>query len=64
VSGSFTFLTKDKDFASLSIAWGAPPKVILLQTDNCSTATIERIIPTMPFVFQSSGMTPGTAYSF
>jgi predicted nuclease of predicted toxin-antitoxin system len=40
----FAFLTKDKDYASLSIIWGAPPKVILLQTGNCSTATIERII--------------------
>ena len=35
----FTFLTKDKDFASLSIIWGAPPKVILLQTGNCSRRT-------------------------
>jgi len=32
----FAFLTKDKDFANLSIARGAPPKVILLQTGNCS----------------------------
>jgi predicted nuclease of predicted toxin-antitoxin system len=40
----FTFLTKDKDFANLSLAWGAPPKVILLQTGNCSTAKIVRII--------------------
>ena len=40
----FTFLTKDKDFAGLSIVWGTPPKVILLQTGNCSTARIERII--------------------
>jgi predicted nuclease of predicted toxin-antitoxin system len=40
----FTFLTKDKDFASLSITWGAPPKVILLQTANCSTAKTERLI--------------------
>jgi predicted nuclease of predicted toxin-antitoxin system len=40
----FTFLTKDKDFASLSITWGAPPKVILLQTGNCSTAKIERLV--------------------
>ena len=38
------FLTKDKDFANLSIAWGAPPKVILLQTGNCSTAEIVRIV--------------------
>ena len=40
----FTFLTKDKDFASLSMTLGAPPKVILLQTGNCSTAQIERIV--------------------
>ena len=40
----FTFLTKDKDFASLSITWGVPPKVILLQSGNCSTVTIERIV--------------------
>ncbi len=33
----FTFLTKDKDFANLSLVAGAPPKVILLQTGNCST---------------------------
>ncbi len=32
----FAFLTKNKDFASLSLARGAPPKVILLQTGNCS----------------------------
>jgi predicted nuclease of predicted toxin-antitoxin system len=41
---SFTFLTKDKDFASLSLAWGAPPKVILIQLGNCSTIVIERAI--------------------
>jgi predicted nuclease of predicted toxin-antitoxin system len=43
-TNDFTLLTKDKDFASLGIAWGAPPKVILLQTGNCSTASIERMI--------------------
>ncbi len=40
----FTFLTKDKDFANLSIIWGAPPKVILLQTGNCSTSIIKDIV--------------------
>lgn len=40
----FTFLTKDKDFANLSIAWGAPPKVILLQTGNSSTAELIQLI--------------------
>jgi predicted nuclease of predicted toxin-antitoxin system len=41
---SFTFSTKDKDFASLSMVWGTPPKVILLLTGTCSTASVERII--------------------
>ena len=36
----FAFMTKDKDFAGLSLARGAPPKVILLQTGNCSTDEI------------------------
>ena len=40
----FAFLTKDKDFVNLSIARGAPPKVILLQTGNCSTVRIIRIV--------------------
>lgn len=41
---ALVFLTKDKDFANLGMVWGAPPKVILLQTGNCSTAKIEHII--------------------
>jgi len=32
----YVFITKDKDFANLSLARGAPPKVILIQTGNCS----------------------------
>ena len=40
----FTFLTKDKDFASLSLAWSAPPKVILLQVGNCSATAIEHLL--------------------
>jgi predicted nuclease of predicted toxin-antitoxin system len=40
----FAFLTKDKDFANLSIARGAPPKVILLYTGNCSTYELVRIV--------------------
>ncbi len=39
-----TFMTKVKDFANLSLAWGAPPKVVLLQVGNCSTAAIEGLI--------------------
>jgi predicted nuclease of predicted toxin-antitoxin system len=40
----FAFLTKDKDFANFSLASGAPPKVILLQTGNCSTDRILGIL--------------------
>jgi predicted nuclease of predicted toxin-antitoxin system len=43
-ANGFTFLTKDKDFVNLSLTLGSPPKVVLLQTGNCSTAQIERII--------------------
>lgn len=43
-SHGLTLITKDKDFASLSIALGAPPKVILLQTGNCSAAKLIEII--------------------
>ena len=32
----YTIVTKDKDFANLSLVWGAPPKVIFLQLENCS----------------------------
>ena len=37
----FTVVTKDKDFANLSLVWSAPPKVILLQLGNCSVQQIE-----------------------
>ena len=40
----FVFLTKDKDFASLSLTRGAPPKVILLQTGNCSADKVLSIV--------------------
>ena len=33
----FTIVTKDADFQRLSLAWGAPPKVVWLRTGNCST---------------------------
>lgn len=43
-ANGFMLLTKDKDFANLSIAQGAPPKVILIQSGNCATMIIERIV--------------------
>ena len=43
-ANGFAFLTTDKDFANLSLARGAPPKVILLQTGNCSAVRIMQIV--------------------
>lgn len=43
-ANQFMLLTKDKDFVNLSLTLGPPPKVVLLQTGNCSTSQIERII--------------------
>jgi predicted nuclease of predicted toxin-antitoxin system len=37
----FTIVTKDKDFANLSLVWDPPPKVIFLQLGNCSVQQIE-----------------------
>ena len=45
-ANEFTFVTKDKDFAGLSMVRGAPPKVVLVQTGNSSTALIEGVIRT------------------
>jgi len=45
-ANQFTLLTKDKDFVNLSLTVGSPPKVVLLQTGNCSTSQIERMIRT------------------
>lgn len=39
VSG-FTIVTKDKDFANLSVVWGSPPKVIFLRVGNCKVSDI------------------------
>ena len=40
----YTFITKDKDFAHLSIVRGTPPQVILLQTGNSSTDELSNLI--------------------
>jgi predicted nuclease of predicted toxin-antitoxin system len=63
-SHNFAFLTKDKDFASLSLIWGAPPKVILLQTGNCSTAEAERLVRNNTIRFLNSKTIAGAACSF
>jgi predicted nuclease of predicted toxin-antitoxin system/uncharacterized protein (DUF433 family) len=43
-ANGFVFLTKDKDFVSLSLTLGPPPKVVLVQTSDCFTSQIEHIV--------------------
>ena len=38
----FAIVSKDGDFSSRSVLYGAPPKVIWLAVGNCSTGEIER----------------------
>jgi predicted nuclease of predicted toxin-antitoxin system len=40
-TNGFTIISKDEDFNLLSVARGAPPKVIWLQLGNCTTAVVE-----------------------
>ena len=41
-----TIVSKDADFADLATLWGAPPRVILLQLGNCTTADVETLMRT------------------
>ena len=40
----FTIVSKDADFASMSLLLGAPPKVIWIARGNCSAADVEAIL--------------------
>ena len=40
----FVVVTKDADFADLSVLRGFPPKVVWLRRGNCSTNDIEEIL--------------------
>ena len=40
----FVVVTKDADFADLSVLRGFPPKVIWIRRGNCSTNDIEEIL--------------------
>ena len=41
---NFVVVTKDADFADLSVLRGFPPKVVWIRRGNCSTDTIEDIL--------------------
>ena len=40
----FVVVTKDADFADLSVLRGFPPKVVWIRRGNCSTNDIEKIL--------------------
>lgn len=40
----FVVVTKDADFADLSVLRGFPPKVLWIRKGNCSTTDIEEIL--------------------
>ncbi len=37
-------VTEDEDFQRLSVLFGPPPKVIWIRLENCSTATVARLL--------------------
>lgn len=39
-----TIISKDSDFRQLSFALGQPPKVVWIQSGNCSTSEIESLL--------------------
>ena len=41
---NFVVVTKDADFADLSVLRGFPPKVVWIRRGNCSTADIENLL--------------------
>ncbi len=43
-NNDFVVVTKDADFADLSVLRGFPPKVVWLRRGNCSTNDIEEIL--------------------
>ena len=43
-SEDLTIVSKDSDFASMSLLEGAPPKVIWIARGNCSAAEVEQLI--------------------
>lgn len=40
----FVVITKDADFADLSVLRGFPPKIVWIRRGNCSTNEIEKIL--------------------
>ena len=43
-ANDFIVVTKDADFADLSVLRGFPPKVVWIRRGNCSTSNIENLL--------------------
>lgn len=44
IKGEFAIVSKDKDFADLSVVKGHPPKVIHLAVGNCSKTELSKLL--------------------
>ena len=42
--GGFAILTKDDDFAGMSVLFGAPPKVVHLRSGNIDTSAVAALV--------------------
>lgn len=40
----YVIVSKDRDFADMSVLYGPPPKVIWLRIGNCPTSEIEQLL--------------------
>lgn len=43
-ANGFVIVSKDSDFADLSVLYGAPPKVVWIRRGNCTTAAIAALL--------------------
>ena len=43
-AGGFIVVSKDSDFYRMSVAWGAPPKVVWLRVGNSPTRLVEQVL--------------------
>jgi len=43
-SNGFSIVSKDSDFAEMSVLLGSPPKVIWLRVNNCTSSEIETLL--------------------
>ena len=57
---SATIVTKDKDFAEMSLVDGPPPKVVLIRKPNCSTDDLIAFVDHHEETLRSFGSDPLT----